>query len=374
MRYSGSGGALRQREKMFECVVPDSMFGCYTQFSDMGAWITQIKNRGACQPPVLVQLRATMKEDLIGRIESNIARVVLGKADAVRLCVIALLAGEHVLLEDVPGVGKTLIGKALAKSVSGDFQRIQFTPDLLPADITGSSILDGNITDGEKQEFRFHKGPVFANILLADEINRTTPRTQSALLEAMNEGQVTADGQTHMLPGPFMVIATQNPLEFEGTYPLPESQLDRFLLRISVGYPGREDELAILRSHRQGEPVDSLQPAVSTQQVTRLQEAVRRVKVDEAISDYVLDLVEATRRSDDLHVGASTRGALAFYRASQAAALAAGRDYVVPDDVKQLAVPVLAHRVITKGYLHGGQREAIEELVARLVEEVSVPV
>jgi MoxR-like ATPase len=310
-----------------------------------------------------------MKEDLIGRIEANIARVVLGKADAVRLCVIALLAGEHVLLEDVPGVGKTLIGKALAKSVSGDFQRIQFTPDLLPADITGSSILDG-----DKQEFCFHKGPVFANVLLADEINRTTPRTQSALLEAMNEGQVTADGQTHALPRPFMVIATQNPLEFEGTYPLPESQLDRFLLRISVGYPGREDELAVLASHRQGEPVDSLEPAISTQQVMKLQEAVRRVKVDESISDYVLDLIEATRRCDDLHVGASTRGALAFYRASQAAALAAGRDYVVPDDVKQLAVPVLAHRVITKGYLHGGQREAIEALIARLVEEVAVPV
>ncbi len=309
-----------------------------------------------------------MNEDLIGRIEANIGRVVLGKGDAVRLCVIALLAGEHVLLEDVPGVGKTLIGKAMAKSVSGDFQRIQFTPDLLPADITGSSILDT-----EKQEFRFHQGPVFANILLADEINRTTPRTQSALLEAMNEGQVTADGHTHELPRPFMVIATQNPLEYEGTYPLPESQLDRFLLRIPMGYPNRADERSVLTSHRAGEPVDKLESAVSSEQVLELQETVRRVKVDEAMSDYVLDLVEATRNSDDLHVGASTRGALAFYRAAQAAALAAGRDYVVPDDVKQLAVPVLAHRVITKGYLHGGQREAIEALIGRLVEEVPVP-
>ncbi len=309
-----------------------------------------------------------MNKVLIGRIEANISRVVLGKPEAVRLCVIALLAGEHVLLEDVPGVGKTLIGKAMAKSVSGEFQRIQFTPDLLPADITGSSVLDA-----EKQEFRFHQGPVFANILLADEINRTTPRTQSALLEAMNEGQVTVDGQTHELPRPFMVIATQNPLEFEGTYPLPESQLDRFLLRVSVGYPGRDDERSVLTSHRQGEPVDTLKAAVSTQQVLELQEAVRGVKVDEAMSDYVLDLVEATRRSDDLHVGASTRGALAFYRAAQAAALVAGRDYVVPDDVKHLAVGVLAHRVIAKGYLHGGQRQAIESLIGRLVEEVPVP-
>ena len=313
-----------------------------------------------------------MQTDLIARIEANISRVVLGKNDAVRLCVIALIAGEHVLLEDVPGVGKTLIGKAMAKSVSGNFQRIQFTPDLLPADITGSSVLDGG-ANGKRQEFHFHKGPVFTNVLLADEINRTTPRTQSALLEAMNEGQVTADGQTLELPRPFMVIATQNPLEFEGTYPLPESQLDRFLLRISVGYPGREDELAVLTSHRGGEPVDSLEPAVSTEQVVELQEAVRQVKVDASISDYMLDLVEATRRSDDLHVGASTRGALAFYRASQAAALADGRDYVVPDDVKQLAVAVLAHRVITKGYLHSGQREAIEALIGRLVDEVPVP-
>lgn len=309
-----------------------------------------------------------MTKELIEKIEANVGRVVLGKPEVVRLCVVALLAGEHVLLEDVPGVGKTLIGKALAKSVSSDFQRIQFTPDLLPADITGSSVLDG-----ERREFRFHKGPVFANILLADEINRTTPRTQSALLEAMNEGQVTADGQTYALPRPFMVIATQNPLEYEGTYPLPESQLDRFLLRISVGYPARADELAVLASHRGGEPVDSLAAAVSAEQVLELQEAVRRVRVDESISDYLLDLVEATRRSDDLHVGASTRGALAFYRASQAAALAAGRDYVVPDDVKQLAVPVLAHRVIAKGYLHGGSRESVEALIARLVEEAAAP-
>ncbi len=304
----------------------------------------------------------------IAQLEANVGRVVLGKSDVVRQCVIALLAGEHLLLEDVPGVGKTLLGKALARSVSGTFRRIQFTPDLLPADITGSSIYDG-----AARQFTFTQGPVFANILLADEINRTTPRTQSALLEAMGDRQVSADGQTYALPQPFMVIATQNPMEFEGTYPLPESQLDRFLMRISVGYPGREQEMEVLTSHRRGEPVDSLQPALSCQQVLSLQEAVREVKVDESIGRYLLDIAQATRESDDLHVGVSIRGGLALYRAAQALALVEGRDYVVPDDVKRLAVPVLAHRVITKGYLHGDQRQAIEALIERLVEETPVP-
>ena len=307
-------------------------------------------------------------EEAIGQLEANVGRAVLGKREVVRLCVTALLAGEHVLLEDVPGVGKTLVGKALARSVSGEFRRLQFTPDLLPADITGSSIFDG-----KRQEFVFNRGPIFGNIVLADEINRTTPRTQSALLEAMNEGQVSADGQTYRLPSPFMVIATQNPLEFEGTYPLPESQLDRFLLRISVGYPDRENELEVLSSHRQGEPVDSLQPVLTCEQVADLQAAVRQVRIDESIAGYVLDIVEATRTTDELHVGVSTRGSLALYRASQAFALIDRREYVVPDDVKRLAVPVLAHRVITKGYLHGGQREAVEALIERLVEEVPVP-
>ena len=307
-------------------------------------------------------------EVLIEQLESNISQVVLGRSDVVRLCVVALLAGEHVLLEDVPGVGKTLVGKAMARSVSGTFRRIQFTPDLLPADITGSSLYDA---DGH--EFVFTRGPIFANVILADEINRTTPRTQSALLEAMSEGQVSVDGHTHILPQPFVVIATQNPLEFEGTYPLPESQLDRFLLRISVGYPDRADELEVITSHREGEPVDRLEPVLTSKQIAGLQEHVRRVKVDESINAYLLDMVHATRKSDDLHVGVSIRGTLALYRASQAAALIRGRNYVVPDDVKRLAVPVLAHRVITKGYLHGGQREAIEALIGRLIEEVPVP-
>lgn len=306
--------------------------------------------------------------ELIAALEANVARVVLGRGDVVRLSVVALLAGEHLLLEDVPGVGKTLLGKALARSVSGTFRRVQFTPDLLPADITGSSIYDG-----QSGAFRFSQGPVFANVLLADEINRTTPRTQSALLEAMSDRQVSADGETHLLPRPFMVIATQNPMEFEGTYPLPESQLDRFLMRISVGYPERAEQMQALRSHRLGEPVEGLGPVLDCAQMLRLQAAVREVKVEESVAEYLLDVAQATRACDDLHVGVSMRGAISYYRACQALALAEGRDYAVPDDVKRLAVPVLAHRVITKGYLHGGQRGAIEALIQRLVEEVPAP-
>ncbi|HEY4310703.1 MAG TPA: MoxR family ATPase [Pirellulales bacterium] len=305
---------------------------------------------------------------LVGELEANIAKVVLGKPRVIRLCVAALLSGEHVLLEDVPGVGKTLVGKALAKSINARFTRIQFTPDLLPGDIVGSSIFDAKTS-----EFFFSQGPIFANIVLADEINRTTPRTQSALLEAMSDGQVSVDGHTYRLPRPFMVIATQNPFEFEGTYPLPESQLDRFLLQTSIGYPDRDEELQVLTSHRQGEPVDSLTPVLDCQQVIALQEAVRRVTMDEAIHHYLLDLIDATRNSDDLHVGASTRGALCLYRASQALALIEGRDYVVPDDIKRLAVPVLAHRVITKGYLHGNQRSAVEAIIQRFIDDLPVP-
>jgi MoxR-like ATPase len=306
--------------------------------------------------------------ELIARLQHNISSVVLGKSDAVRLAVVALLAGEHVLLEDVPGVGKTLMGKAIARSLAGLFHRIQFTPDLLPADITGSSVYNN-----QSHEFVFCPGPIFANVVLADEINRATPRTQSALLESMSDRQVSADGQTHPLPRPFMVIATQNPVEFEGTYPLPESQLDRFLLRIPLGYPEREVELQVLTSHREGEPVDSLSPALDCQQVATLQNAVRQVAVEDSINEYVLDIIEATRRCSELRVGVSTRGALALYRASQAAALVAGRRFVVPDDVKQLTIPVLAHRVIPKGYLHGGQREVIESLIERLVDGVPAP-
>jgi MoxR-like ATPase len=305
---------------------------------------------------------------LIGTLQQNISRVVLGKADAVRLTIIALLAGEHVLLEDVPGVGKTLLGKAIARSLTGQFHRIQFTPDLLPADITGSSLYST-----QSREFVFSRGPIFANVVLADEINRATPRTQSALLESMSECQVSVDGTTHPLPQPFMVIATQNPVEFEGTYPLPESQLDRFLLRIPMGYPDREVELQVLTNHRDGEPVDKLEPALDCRQIAWLQQAVRQVRVDDSINEYLLEIVQATRQSEELHVGVSTRGALAWYRAAQSAALVAGRNYVVPDDVKQLAVPVLSHRIIPKGFFQGSQREAVEGLIERLVDDVPVP-
>ncbi len=306
---------------------------------------------------------------LIASLETNINRVVLGKAEVVRLVVTALLAGEHVLIEDVPGVGKTLIGKSLARSVAGQFARIQFTPDLLPGDITGSSVYRS-----ASGEFTFMPGPVFANIVLADEINRATPRTQSALLEAMSERQVSADGQTFPLPRPFLVIATQNPVEFEGTYPLPESQLDRFLFRLSVGYPDRDAERQVLETHRDGEPVDRLPAVIDCAQVTELQEAACTVAVDASISEYILDIAAATRACADLSVGISTRGSLALYRAAQARALVEGRDYVVPDDVKSLAVAVLAHRVIPKGYIHGGQRSAVESLIERLVDEIPAPV
>lgn len=306
--------------------------------------------------------------DLVAQLEANISSVVLGKPEIVRLCVVALLAGEHVLLEDVPGVGKTLIGKALAKSVSGRFCRIQFTPDLLPSDIVGSSVFNAKAS-----EFTYNQGPIFANVVLADEINRTTPRTQSALLEAMSDGQVSVDGQTYPLPKPFIVIATQNPFEFHGTYPLPESQLDRFLLCTKIGYPQREDEIKVLTSHRQGEPVDRLAPVLDAAQVLQLQQAARAVAVDESINDYLLDLVEATRVSEELHVGVSTRGALCLYRACQALALVEGRTFVTPDDLKRLAVPVLSHRVITKSYLNTGYRNAVELLIQRLADEVPVP-
>ncbi|MCA9247499.1 MAG: MoxR family ATPase [Planctomycetales bacterium] len=306
--------------------------------------------------------------DLVSQLEANMAQAILGKDEVVRWCVVALLAGEHILLEDVPGVGKTLVAKALARSIDGEFSRIQFTPDLLPSDILGTTVYDA-----ARSEFSYTKGPIFANIVLADEINRTTPRTQSALLEAMSEGQVSVDHCTHELPRPFMVVATQNPFEFEGTYPLPESQLDRFLLRISIGYPDRNNELDVLSNHRQGEPVDQLEAVLHTSDVLALQAAAREVKVERSVYEYLLTIVEATRNCDQLYAGASTRGAICLARASQALALVEGRDFVVPDDVKRLAVPVLAHRVISKGFVAGSERSAVEALVARLVEQVPTP-
>jgi len=298
----------------------------------------------------------------------NVAQVVLGKQDVARRCLIALLADGHVLLEDVPGVGKTLMGKALASSVSGSFSRIQFTPDLLPSDIVGSSVFNS-----QSSSFEFNAGPIFSNFVLADEINRAPPRTQSALLEAMSDAQVSIDGDTHALEKPFMVIATQNPFEFEGTYVLPESQLDRFLLRISMGYPDREFEAEILKNHRTGEPVDQLTPVCDWRRVLEMQGAVRAVTVEDSISQYMLDVVSTTRNSSELNVGISTRGVLAWYRAAQSAAFVDGRSYVIPDDAKNLAVSVLSHRVQMRGGIQGGQRDDVEAIVSEIIGSVALP-
>ena len=303
-----------------------------------------------------------------GELLDNVTKVVLGKEDVARLCLIALLAGEHVLLEDVPGVGKTLMGKALSSSVDGSFSRIQFTPDLLPSDIIGSSIFNS-----QTSSFVFNEGPIFNNFVLADEINRAPPRTQSALLEAMSESQVSVDGATHPLSQPFMVIATQNPFEFEGTYVLPESQLDRFLIRISMGYPDRAYEEAIFKSHRTGEPVDQLKPVCNWQRVLEMQGAVRAVTVEDSISKYMLDIVEQTRTSPELSVGISTRGALAWYRAIQSAAFVDGRSFVIPDDAKNMAISVLGHRVQMRGGIQGGQRDDVEAIIRDITNSISLP-
>lgn len=302
-------------------------------------------------------------------LRENIEQVVLGKPDVVQMLVVSLLAGEHVLLEDVPGVGKTLAAKALALSIKGSFARLQFTPDLLPSDITGSVIYRSDV-----REFEFSPGPIFHNVILADEINRAPPRTQSALLEAMSEGRVSIDGVTHQLPKPFIVVATQNPFEFEGTYALPESQLDRFLLRTSIGYPDRQVERQVMSTHRMGEPVEQLQPVVSTESVLAAQQAVRSVQFEESLVDYLLDIVEATRQYDGFQVGVSTRGALSFYRACQARAITESREYVTPDDVKQLAIPSLAHRILPEGIFQGAGRQSVENQLRDLIEQVPVPV
>jgi len=303
--------------------------------------------------------------ELIRRLEDNVARALVGKPEVIRLAVIGLLARGHLLIEDVPGVGKTTLAAALARSIGGGFQRIQFTSDMLPSDILGVSIYQP-----DRGDFVFKPGPLFTNIVLADEINRTTPKTQSSLLEAMNEAQVSLDHSTYQLPRPFMVLATQNPLEYEGTHALPESQLDRFLLRITIGYPGASDEKAILRGAG-ATPTEALGPVLAVADVLRLQDEVERVRVEDSVLDYVLALVAATRAAPPLRLGVSPRGSLALLRAARARALADGRDFVVPDDVKTLAVPALAHRVLLRG-APGGEVDPAA-IVRALSDSVPVP-
>ncbi len=275
------------------------------------------------------------------RVIDNVDQVIVGKRQAVELVLVALLCRGHVLLEDVPGTGKTVLAKSIARSIGCSFKRIQFTPDLLPSDVTGVSIFNQ-----QSREFEFRPGPVFAQIVLADEINRATPRTQSALLEAMEERQITVDGVTYALPSPFIVLATQNPIEYEGTFPLPEAQLDRFLLRLHLGYPERRDEIAILKRQRHAHPLDSLQPVADIDELLQLQRTITEVYVDDLIEEYIVALVTATRHHEDVYLGASARGSLALYRTAQARAAIRGHDFVTPDDIKALTGAVLGHRMI----------------------------
>lgn len=304
-------------------------------------------------------------DKLMGQLNS----VVVGKPEPIRMALVALLAEGHILIEDVPGVGKTLLARAIAASIDSPFRRIQFTPDLLPSDILGSSVYSS-----ASGEFLFKPGPIFSNVILADEINRTTPRTQSALLEAMSDGQVSVEGTTHILSKPFFVLATQNPFEFEGTYVLPESQLDRFMLRIRMGYPARSEERRILTMHRDGTPVEQLRPVISSEQIVDIQRLVREVRFDDSVAEYLLEIVRATRDNEDLRVGVSTRGALTLYRAAQALAFLLGRDFVVPDDIKALVGPVFAHRIVGKSFLQAGEFSAAEAILRDIVDQIEVPV
>jgi MoxR-like ATPase len=315
----------------------------------------------------------TATSQVVAQLQRSIARAIYGKEEAIQLSLITLLARGHLLIEDVPGVGKTTLAQALAKSFHCTFQRIQFTSDLLPSDVLGVSVYNP-----ETREFEFRSGPIFANVVLADEINRTTPRTQSALLEAMNEAQVSIDGKTMPLPQPFLVIATQNPVEHHGTYPLPESQLDRFLMRIKMGYPSPETEREILRKRvgvRGENPLDVLEPVADVSEVLTMQDEVAHIKVDSSLHDYALEIVNRTRNSDLLALGVSPRGTLMLQRAAQARAFLDGRDYCLPDDFKKLAVPVFSHRVVASSRHASLQKksETTESVLRDIVESVPVP-
>ena len=315
----------------------------------------------------------TPLSDALARIEqlqAAIESVIKGKPEAVRLSIVTLIAGGHLLVEDVPGVGKTTLAQALARAISCSFQRIQFTSDLLPSDVIGLSVFNQH-----QGVFDWKPGPVFANVVLADEINRTTPKTQSALLEAMAERHVTVEGTTHPLPEPFIVVATQNPIEHHGTYPLPESQLDRFMLRLRIGYPDVEDEKQIIRDREHREPLEDLRPVMSDEDIVELQRAVAEVAVDEALIDYLMRIVAATRDSEMLDLGVSPRGTLALFRAAQALALSEGRAYCVPDDIKRLVLPVFAHRLVVSSRFSSSLRrsEEAEAVLREIMKTVSVP-
>jgi MoxR-like ATPase len=277
------------------------------------------------------------------RVVANVERVIIGKHLEVRMALVALLCEGHILIEDVPGVGKTMLAKALSKSIGCSFRRIQFTPDLLPSDVTGLSIFNQ-----KTQEFEFRPGPIMAQVVLADEINRATPKTQSALLECMEERQATIDGTTYPMPSPFLVIATQNPIEYEGTFALPEAQLDRFMLRLRLGYPKAMEEIVILDEQKRLHPIDDLRQVLSLEELRQMQSGIKEIYVDQTVAEYIVRLVTATREHPDVYLGSSPRGSINLYRSGQALAALEGRDYVIPDDVKQLAVAVLAHRLIIK--------------------------
>lgn len=309
-------------------------------------------------------------KERVDRLRNHVNSVIRGKEDVVELCVVALLARGHVLLEDVPGVGKTTLAHTLARSIDCSFQRIQFTSDMLPSDILGVTIFDQ-----DKREFEFRPGPLFASVVLADEINRTTPKTQSALLEAMNTGRVTMDGHVHELPRPFIVLATQNPVEFHGTFPLPKSQMDRFLIRLHIGYPDRDHEVQVLREQKMSFDIDTLKPALTTEEILDMQQVAENIKIDDDLLEYVVRIAEATRTSSMFELGCSTRGAIALRRCAQAHAAIKGRDFVTPDDIKEIAVPTLAHRIqVAQTFeVSGFSMHEDENAIRRILDEVAVP-